>query len=1330
MKKSLIIPLLLLICGSALAKDIIFRSLSTQDGLLHTYVNDLYQDENGMIWIGTYKGLNRYDGSNILNFKYFEDTFNRKYPSYVLSVCGNRDGKVFVAYNHILIQYDIRRDRFDVLLESANITTLFYKHKLYIGKENKIFTYDDTRETFDLAYVFPDPSLKIMKIYVDGAGRVWTGTNKGLYRQDNGDGAPKPVIDSGIISYIYEASDGYFWIGSWEEGLYRLDGEIRRFTHDPNDAGSISSNFVRCICESGTGDLLVGTIRGLNSLDMATGRFTKYTEGAAAGQMTSSSVWSLLKDHQGTIWAGTYFGGLNYFNPRYEIFTYYTASADPGHGLSSPIVGRMLKDERGRLWICTEGGGVTVYDPASGKYEWYKATASKNSISHNNVKSIYYDRPGQVVWLGTHLGGLNKLELRSGKFTHYTHVPGDSTSLPGNIVRQVIPYGDDLVVATQNGLCLFDPGSGKCERLFTDENLGQPQQIADVFIDRDATLWFALTGYGVYSYHFGTGRLRHFNYEPGRQNSISDNMVNSIYQDREGYIWFSTSNKGLDRYDPTSGEFRNYSSADYNLMSDCVYQVGESAVTGTMYLITDVNFASFDKQKQIFHNYTNIPFHDMNDNAMFIDRTGRIFLGGLKGMISFPEDALTDVREPYGILLSRLTVDGAAVKTGDRKKILEKPLFMNDKVSFRCRHSFNIDFLVTDYINSGRKDIEYRLEGFSDSWVKADGYNRITYTNLNPDTYNLVVRSVSPTGEIEAQACVGIKLLPPFYKTTLAYLLYFLVALGIVYFIFRSYINRIRLQESLRYERQRSKDREELNQSKLDFFTSVSHEIRTPLTIILGQIDAILNNEQPTARVSRKLKSMKNVSGHLHDLISELLDFKKQEHGLMKLKISENDMVGLCAGIYSIYNEYAVSKGIRFTLVVPDHAVMLWCDSGKLAKVINNILSNAFKHTPPGGDISMSVCESPDTVTVSIRDSGSGIDVGELDMIFENFYQTDEAKSGSGMGLAIAKNIIDLHNGSIGVESRKGEGSLFNVTLRKGMSHFDSANVINSQTTAAQPASGESVTTDEELDIEAVKAIGAVSERVKILLVEDNEYVLELLGDIFSHLYTVVTARDGEQGVAKAMEEMPDMIVSDVVMPNMSGIELCRRIKSNLETSHIPVILLTAREGIEHTLEGLEARADDYIVKPFNMSVLIRKCNNLINERIRLKEKFGKQPDVSVSVLAMNKMDKDFIDKITGIIEQNLLDPDFNVDDLAMRAGVARTNVYNKVKAITGLTPNKFILTTKLKKGAFMLRNHPGMSISEISYVVGFATPRYFSQCFRENYNVTPKQYRSDANKP
>lgn len=1316
-------------------QSISFRHLTTDNGLSHNSIISIYQDERGFMWFGTRNGVSLYNGKDFKIYQKEKNNSNSILYNDIYHITGDQNDHVYIMTNRGISAYDIEKGQFTPIIKKSTRAEFFSEY-LYAATSNQIFKYDGTK--FDLFYKMPQNNSIIQRLYVYNDS-VLIGTNKGLYILNAQKELTQPIKE-GNISDIIRDSSGCYWITAKSgHGVYCIQGkQINNFLYEADDPSTISSNYTHRCCEDKQGNIWIGTFNGLNKYDKQTRKFTRYVKKENSKSLSNSSIWGLHCDLQGTIWIGTYSGGINYFNPQKQIYREYQTSSKEKEGLSSPIVKRMTEDDEGNLWIGTEKGGINKYDPVTQTYQWYTDKNTPNNYRQGNVRAIYYDSIQKVMWFGIHLEGLNKLDLKTGRSTNYKYKKGDRTSIPSNLIEDILPYQGRLILATNNGIGLFNPETGTCKPLFHDEvAFNNTISSFGLTLDHKGILWIANNNNGACAYDFGTQKLSIYKYKSANEHSISSNSINSIYEDSQNRLWFCTNENGLDLYRRETDDFENFDMSKNGLASNIIYNICELS-PNRLLVTTDKGFSILDYQQKRFKNYEELPLSCINENALYKNKKGEIFIGGTTGIISFFEKELEESPRSYRIYPFRLIVNGKDINVGDKDSILTRDITYTPKITLKPNQNiFSIEYTTTDYIPFNKDKIIYRLEGFSNTWNSLE-QNVITYTNLNPGKYTLVVKARNINESLVPPSRLQIEILPPFYHTIWAYLLYFICIAGIVCYLIRTYHRRIQLQESLKYEKKHAEDIEKLNQAKLRFFTNISHEFRTPLTLIIGQMEMLLQMRSFAPNVYNKILGVYKSCLQLRGLITELLDFRKQEQGYMTIKVSEHNIVDFVYEHYLLFQEYAVQRQITFNFEKSSDNISLWYDAKQMQKVINNLISNAFKHTKAGGIISISIRKRNQEVLIDVTDNGSGIAAKDISNIFTRFYQTEQLDSlfyvGTGIGLSLSKGIVELHHGSIEVSSELGEGTTFCIHLKTGKEHFTSEQICDTKDT---------FTSNEVNELSAEFQQYLLSEQTasnndtrlkegeyKILIVEDNDSLKEMLTKIFEEFYIVITASNGKEGLEKVRSENPNIVLSDIIMPEMSGTELCQAIKTDFDTCHIPVVLLTAKTAIEHNLEGLRMGADDYITKPFNINILLSRCNNLVNNRIIMQEKFSKQPQGNVQILTNNIMDKKFMDKVMEIIEQEMENGDFNVDMLATHMSISRTKLFSKLKAITGQTPADFIMTLRLKRAAFLLKNNMELNIAEISDQVGFNVPKYFSKCFKERYHVTPQTYRKGDTSP
>ncbi|MEI8087751.1 MAG: two-component regulator propeller domain-containing protein, partial [Paludibacter sp.] len=777
MKKCFFILIITAVLFNTKTFGIRFNHLTTDEGLSQISVKPLYEDERGFIWAGTRDGLNLYNGNNIQFFKHEKNSSNTIISNRVDKIVGNKNGKIFLKCAMDVEEYDFRNERFTPLL-LGDVTSIYYNQHLYVARGNNILIKEDEKQGFKPYFSLPNKQAKVTCIFVSD-NTLWIGTsNIGLYALKNK--VLTLFLPNTNIYNLFKDSKGSVWICSDGNGLFQIDGKtVRIFKNIPGNSQSISSDIVRDCCEDKQGNLWIATFNGLNKYDRATGTFSNNTANSNPDGLTHSSIYSVIKDHQGSIWVGTYFGGINYFNPEYEIYTFYKPSNVESQGLSFPVVGKMIEDKYSNVWIATEGGGLNMYNPTTGTFKWYKHDNTANSIAHNSVKALYYDAQAEIMWIGMHLGGLDRLNIKSNKFTHYPAVKNNSNTLPNSIVRDIVPYKNQLIIATENGVCMFNPATGLSQQLFKNTKGGQVIRIVtDLLLDYKGLLWLTVEGEGAFSYNFDTRKLRNYKHNQAVESSISYNDINSMFEDSKHNLWFCTSGSGLDLFKPSTDDFEHFDNQNSNLKSNTIFQVCESS-PGVLLVITNQDFARFDYAKKRFENFNKkngFPLSEVVTSSLYKSRSGTIFLGGIQGLVSFREKDLFKQMKPYSIFPSRLMVNDREVKVNDETGILASALYNSSKIELPSKYNvFSIEFATSNYIAANKSEIVYKLEGFSDTWNNTRDQHTITYTNLSPGKYTLVIKADESKGMAGPETKLQIEILPPFYRSTLAYLLYIIL---------------------------------------------------------------------------------------------------------------------------------------------------------------------------------------------------------------------------------------------------------------------------------------------------------------------------------------------------------------------------------------------------------------------------------------------------------------------------------------------------------------------------------------------------------------------------
>ena len=1317
--------------------ELSFEHIGFEKGLSQITVFSLYQDENAGIWMGTNDGLMHYHGNNVENIS--SNKIDTELTSgFVSSICGDKQGHVYALINNRIIEYDLKLQRIQLLLLPKNlslkhISAINYgRNGLWIGTTNMVYFYQNEKTT--IYATLPSKNLNITALCQTLDGKLIVGTlEKGVYIID---GAQKQFnfLPSCVnVNMIYEDSKRNIWICTSESGLFKIDNQlqIKAFTNSGSPFNRISSNVVRSVCEDNNGNLWIGTFSGLDKLNLVSNEIQHYgVSSDRRHSLSSQSIRSIIKDTHGIIWIGTYYGGINYFNPDQDIYTYY----DFKKSLSDfvyPIIGKIIEDKRGDFWICTDGKGLIYFNKLNKTYQYF--STENSGISGNNIKSIYYDATNDLLWIGTYRNGLNKLNIKTKQFTHFK-IGVQNSNVPTEFqetVQNIVPYQGSLLLGTLFGVCCFDVNTCQTKHLAFTET------IRDMLIEGNV-LWIAKPN-GLAKFNLLTGKTeRELKQNPQSDISLPKNRISKLLIDSKNRFWIATDGGGIALLNRKNFTVDIFNTSNCGLESNNVSCIAESKY-GYLLAGTNKGFSRINVEQKKSINYSSkngFSLASLTFGSIFNSTSGEVVMGGIDGMTTFREESLTNLGKPYKMRFNDLWVNNQKVSPMDNTGILKQALPYCTELQFLHDHRIiSFEFATDNYIKANQPNFQYKLEGFDKQWINFDAKNTINYMNLPSGSYILKVRSQMNEDTKNSQIIeLKITILPPLFARWYSFLLYFLLILGLSVWIFRFYQSRLLLRTSLEYERREKEQNEIVNQSKLRFFTNVSHEFRTPLTLILGQLEMLMQSAKIAPNLYKSIVNVHNNALKLHQLISELLDFRKQEQGFKKLKVSEHNLVEYLEEIILSFQEFSKFHGIELKFSTNREEIQVWFDYIELQKVFYNLISNAFKFTPKGGRIFILVEATDSWIRVSVEDSGAGIPKESLDKIFERFYQAeneDDAgllNKGTGIGLALAKGIVDLHRGKITVQSTKKIGSVFMVELMLGNAHFLNYDYVEVSDNLDESISTYKIQT--LLDNDFLKEASDnqskhFKEKPTLLIVEDNDNLRQMLVQLFESMYNVIEANNGKTALQLAIEKHPDLILSDVMMPEMNGNDMCAKLKENFETCHIPVVLLTAQTSLEQNIDGLKRGADDYITKPFNVKILVTRCNNLLLGRKILQEKFSKQIDISTFNVATNSMDQNFIQRAIEIVEANLDKDVLDVNFLCSEMAIGRRVFFYKMKSITGQTPNDFIQNIRLKKAAWIILNVPNKQISEISEELGYNSVSYFGKCFKAKFGVFPSAYRS-----
>ena len=1323
-------------------QPILFDHLGIEKGLSQTSVLAICQDKKGYMWFGTRNGLNRYDGYNVKVYQSSNTDPLSISNNYVVSLLSDSHQNLWVGTNTGLNRYNETTDNFERITarpnglsnNMVNCITEDQKGNVWIGTLNglNLLVNGDTSKI----KVFFSDKLKdgiyhnIRTVKQDREGNIWVGTSNGLLKMTPKNGVYQTIvfknqgkpgdISENYITGIIQDAQNKLWISTQDNGLNLFNPTtktFKNFKHSDGQKNSLVNNTIRTMVLDDAGKLWIGTLDGISVMDTRSFNYVNLQyDPDNKKSLSQNSVHRLYKDQNGSIWAGTYFGGVNINYPYTTAFGIYSTNKNTS-SINNNVVSAFAEDENKNLWIGTEGGGLNYFNRSANTFTAFKNDGGSNSIKSNLIKKIILDQKGKL-WIGTHSGGLNVYDSKNRTFKSF-NFSAHQEDVPDEITAVAEDRYATLYVATQrNGIKISNPGKTKFYN-FKLPAIFSGAAIVKALMVTDRVYFGTTNGFCIYNIE----KKEFYTLCDAQTKKPADYYVNGITETKNKEIYICTNNRGLIRYDQKTNKVIYYTVKN-GLPNDNVLGVLEDD-NGNLWVSTANGLSMFNRKNKTFKNYTiadGLPGNEFNANAFFKSTDGEMFFGGYNGFISFYPNRIQTNNKAATLVITGLKVDNKPVKINADDGLLDKNIGLKDKLVFASdQNTFSLSFALLNFIKPEKNRYTYKLDGFEKNWNEVN-VPTAAYTNLPPGNYTFMVKGVNNDGVQSANIRkISITVNPPFYRTWWAYLFYFCVFAGIS-FVFVRYLL---IKAVLKKEK-------EINEHKLEFFTNISHEIRTPLTLIIGPLDKLIENAKDDPALNRDLQPIKNNADRLMNLVTELLDFRKAESGKMALHVSPGDIVKFCREIFLAFQNMAISKNIDYVFETRQPTIELYFDKVQMEKVLFNLLSNAFKFTPVNGKITLKILHENQLVHIQICDNGKGIPLESQANLFTNFYQGNTATTiGTGLGLSFSKSIVELHHGEITFKSTPKNGhafgaTCFTVSLKTGKAHFNPSEFIAdyvyyddalNYNLHTAPLSSESVTA-----VNIATDTANAGKKHNILLVEDNEDVRTFIKQSLHQAYNIFEQENGAAGLECALDLIPDLIISDVMMPVMDGLELCRKLKTDERTSHIPVVLLTARSAYVHQINGFENGADAYIMKPFNLKILELNIQNLLNARETIKQKFAQVITLEPKNMVINTTEQNFLNKIIQVIEDRIADPDFDVPTLASEIGMSQPVLYKKIRALTDLSVNDFIKSLRIKRAAQLLKQGTG-NITEIAYSVGFSDRKYFSSEFKKHFGKTPSEF-------
>ena len=1316
-----------------------FRNISVDKGLSQSSVFAIQQDKLGFIWVGTQDGLNRYDSKGFKVYRPVKNVKNSLQSYYIRSLFKDHKGQLWVGGNQGISVYNYDTDSFINYQLPRRLGEWFISS---ITEDNKhqIWATSITGEVFVLSpkasnfteLKFNALSHEIKKIaYIEfWQQQIILGTDVGLFKlKPNAHQLVK--IDLGVkkpyINDVYlEGKE--MWIATEGYGLIHYNTQTRQTDSRLHNAtkNSIADNNIRCVGKDTQGNLWLGTFRGLSIFNVKTNSFTNYYHQISQPYTISqNSVRCFFKDKQNGIWLGTYYGGINYYHKNDIKFNLLSQnSAKPS--LNDEVIGAIEQDNEENFWIGTNDKGLNYWNKNTNTIKYYSNNENNpNSLSSNNIKTIAFDNQENIL-VGTHSGGLNLLNPNTNSVKRFLHDDNNPNSIANNLVYSVLKdFRGRIWVGTRAGLDQFHPETQSFTHITLDKAGNRPtsDDITYLFEDSKHRIWIGTTN-GV-TLFFPDNLL----FGKNLHGKLSSDIVNCITEDKKHRIWIGT-REGLRLYDEKQESFFSFK-GKIDFVKETIYGILPDD-DGYLWISTNSGLIKFNPDKgsvQTFGESDGLQNKQFNEYSFCKAKDGMLLFGGIKGLSYFYPSMIKQQPLPLKLSFTTLEVLNKTVAVNDETKILEEHIDQVKTIEIGPEYKqFSIFFNTFNYISSNRTQYYYKLEGIDKNWQRTEEL-KISYSNLPIGNYNLEIKAMGPNGEMSAMRTLEIVILPPWYKTTTFILLMLMVIGSALYVGFRIIRERIRALQQLKLERLEKERVSYINQVKMDFFTNVSHELRTPLTLILAPLEELLKTSFPDKATKKKHELMFINAKRLYNLVDQLFEFRKTEMGTQQLKVSKNDIVRFIHEIHESFKPLSEKKQIHFSYHTAETELQFYFDKDAMEKILFNLLSNAFKYTEAGHNVSIELLKENERILIKVADTGVGISQEDLAKVFDRFYQVNnrEMNLGSGVGLAFTKRLVELHHGEITVESTPEEGSIFTVSLPiSDQVYTNDVHIDNKIQELAVASSTTSVIENtplvEEEEEEFVDDITEGVQSIKLLIVDDNKEILAYLQDYFCKMYEVTVAYDGQMALDLLEVHPFDIIISDVAMPELDGLHFCKRVKQNINTSHIPFMLLTAKTETSQQIKGLEMGADDYITKPFSTQLLALKIANLLRSRKRLKEYYSAAKEMVPENIAFNALDEEFLKEAIKIVEEHLADSEFTVDVFSKKIGMSRSNLYLKLKAITGESAMDFIKRIRFKKAVELMQSKR-YTIAQITYMCGFNSPSYFSTAFKQHYGCMPSEY-------
>ena len=1339
------------------------KKLGIEQGLSNNYVVSITQDKQGFLWFATEEGLNKFDGTRFITY------YKNDLPHNNQGITGNELNRVYADSKRPIIWIATQRDGLNAYNYDEQTFTA-YQH----NPENP-----HSLITNDVTDISPstqnDDGLWVSTYY---RGIEYLNINNGQFTHYNR--STVPSLPSNQTWTVLDGGDNNLYIGHVGSGfsIFSLkDKSVKNFQNETGNPTSLPGNDVFCIIKDANGNIWLGTNNGLALYNAANDNFItfrnnkndKYAtlcsrilsirqlkdnrlwiaselngiailnlkqgmflspeelsieyiqEGDDSRSLSNASARCIFQDSFDNIWIGTWGGGINFISSKPPLFTTLSYSPIPNNenSLNNKVASSLCMDRQGRVWIGTDGGGINVFEGEK-RIAIYKKESG--DIPSNFILASLQDSKGNL-WFGSYQGGISYYDSRNKRFR--------SISLMGQSNLDVRTIYEDaqhnIWVGYSGGIVVLNPLTMKIIQHYnTDNSELHSDFIRSIAQDEKGRFWIGTFGDGLGIYTPNLQKIKTFTQRDG----FCSNTINQIIQDKQKRMWIGTG-EGLVCFLSTDElNYKTYQRKD-GLINTNICAITEDK-KGNIWFSNNKGISCYVTNKGCFYNYDHsddVPAGSFSSSCVTQSKNGQIYFGSINGVCCFNPDITMNEQPAPAAVVTEMKILGRLSNLENNDMIINLSKGQNVELS-HAQNSFGLTFNVQNYSLVNQVEYVYMLKGLENSWYTVNENNSVTFRNIPPGKYEFLIKArIHNQKWPEEATSLTIRINPPLWLTWWAKLIYILVSISITYLILHAYKKKLDLESLYTLEKKNHEQEQELNQERLRFYTNITHELRTPLTLILGPLEDMQKEASLPAKQAQKLSVIHQSALRLLNLINQILEFRKTETQNKKLCVSKGNIAPLIYEIGLKYKELNQNTKIDFRIQIEKEEMFLFFDKEIITIVLDNLISNAIKYTEQGC-VTLSLHQTMRNevayTEIKVSDTGYGISAEALPHIFDRYYQesSKHQASGTGIGLALVKNLVTLHEGEIRAESIQNEGSTFYISLLTDNIYPNALHADSTEPVQEEMNQNTELEYSQEATLDTSKPI--------LLIVEDNEEIQKYIVESFTDSFEVITANNGEEGKQQALSRIPDIVVSDIMMPVMDGITLCKQLKDDVRTSHIPIILLTAKDSLQDKEEGYEVGADSYLTKPFSASLLRSRINNLLDSRKKLVAQFqaqstpGSQIDLSekriVIAEALSKLDNEFIEKITLLIEENLSSEKIDINYLSDKMCMSGSTLYRKMKALTGLSTNEYIRKVKMENAERLLLEGK-FNISEIAYKVGMNSTGYFRQCFKEEFGLSPSDY-------